>query len=249
MVPRLTQKKGGSGHAERNFWTLVCGEHDQEEVRDRGDKITHTTHNHVGPSSIESALPRRNQGGLPVRIAPASHPQWPNRVLTATTNSPNFTVTFIRTPRMPASFAKFIVPLNMNKLDLRDYLYHAYNVRVVSVRSYIEQQKVTQGKPNAPKMQIKRWFRPRAIKKMTVELESPFVWPSTPTKEQLNEQWSKDTHEQARKDNDRYAEMRGRLADAAVDRGERISMREQAKALLERREQWKPAEELGFARK
>ena len=86
---------------------------------------------------------------------------------------------------MPASFAKFIVPLNMNKLDLRDYLYHAYNVRVVSVRSYIEQQKVTQGKPNAPKMQIKRWFRPRAIKKMTVELESPFVWPSTPTKEQL----------------------------------------------------------------
>lgn len=137
----------------------------------------------------------------------------------------------------------------MNKLDLRDYLYHAYNVRVVSVRSYVEQQKVTQGKPNAPKLQIKRWFRPRAIKKMTVELESPFVWPSMPTEEELNELWSKETNDLARKDNDGYAEKRGRLADANVDRAERKSMREQAKALLERKVQWKPAEELGFARK
>lgn len=147
---------------------------------------------------------------------------------------------------MPASFARFIVPLSMNKLDLRDYLYHAYNVRVVSVRSFIDQQKVTQGKPNAPKMQIKRWFRPRAIKKMIVELESPFVWPELPNKDELNENWSKDTHDQAKTDNDKYSEQRGRLADTYVDRGERKSMREQARALLERREQWKPAEELGF---
>lgn len=155
-------------------------------------------------------------------------------------------MTLVRTPRMPASFARFIVPLSMNKLDLRDYLYHAYNVRVVSVRSFIDQQKVTQGKPNAPKMQIKRWFRPRAIKKMIVELESPFVWPELPNKDELNENWSKDTHDQAKTDNDKYSEQRGRLADTYVDRGERKSMREQARALLERREQWKPAEELGF---
>ncbi|KAI5197910.1 hypothetical protein E4T39_07036 [Aureobasidium subglaciale] len=162
---------------------------------------------------------------------------------------PNFTVTLIRTPRMSASFAKFIVPLNMNKLDLRDYLFHAYNVRVVSVRSYIDQQKVTQGRPNAPKQQIKRWFRPRAIKKMTVELESPFVWPALPAQEELNENWSTDTYKEAQKDNDRYAERRGRLADAWVDRDERKSMKEQAKALLERKEQWKPAEQLGFAQR
>jgi large subunit ribosomal protein L23 len=155
-------------------------------------------------------------------------------------------VTLIRTPRMPASFAKFIVPLNMNKLDLRDYLYHAYNVRVVSVRSYIDQQKVTQGKPNAPKMTIKRWFRPRAIKKMTVELESPFVWPEMPTKDELNENWSKDTHDEAKGDNDKYAEQRGRLSDTFVDRDERKSMREQARALLQRKEQWKPADNMGF---
>jgi large subunit ribosomal protein L23 len=134
----------------------------------------------------------------------------------------------------------------MNKLDLRDYLFHAYNVRVVSVRSYIDQQKVTQGKPNAPKMTIKRWFRPRAIKKMTVELESPFLWPEMPTKDELNENWSKDTHDQAKTDNDKYAEARGRLSDTYVDRGERMSMRAQARALLERKEQWKPAEQLGF---
>ncbi|KAG9657559.1 hypothetical protein KCU64_g5118, partial [Aureobasidium melanogenum] len=160
---------------------------------------------------------------------------------------PNFTVALVQTPRMPPSFAKFIVPLNMNKLDLRDYLYHAYDVRVVSVRSYIEQQKVTQGKPNAPKMQTKRWFRPRAIKKMTVELEKPFVFPELPTKDELNAHWNKETHDQGQKDNDKYAEQRGRLADTYVDKDERKSMREQARALLERKEQWKPAETLGFA--
>ncbi|KAI5195167.1 hypothetical protein E4T42_08527 [Aureobasidium subglaciale] len=173
----------------------------------------------------------------------------PFRVGTKEVFLPNFTITLVQTPRMPASFAKFIVPLNMNKLDLRDYLFHVYNVRVVSVRSYIEQQKVTQGKPNAPKQQIKRWFRPRAIKKMTVELESPFVWPELPNEEDLNENWSTDTHKQAQKDNDKYAEQRGRLADTSVDRDERMSMREQAKALLERKEQWKPAQQLGFGQR
>jgi large subunit ribosomal protein L23 len=137
----------------------------------------------------------------------------------------------------------------MNKLDLRDYLFHAYNVNVVSVRSYIDQQKVTQDKPKANKVQIKRWFRPRAIKKMTVELEVPFVWPEQPSEEELNEAWSKETHTQGNADNDKYAEQRGRLADAYVDKDERMSMREQAKALLSRKIEWKPAEKMGFGKR
>ena len=137
----------------------------------------------------------------------------------------------------------------MNKLDIRDYLFHAYNVKVVSVRSYVEQQKVQQGKPGAIKVQIKRWHRPRAIKKMTVELESPFVWPAQPSDEELNEGWNMDTVAEARADNDKYAERRGRLSDTFVDKDERKSMREQAKALLDRKTQWEPAKELGFVRK
>jgi large subunit ribosomal protein L23 len=77
-------------------------------------------------------------------------------------------------------------------------------------------------------------------------LESPFVWPEMPTKDELNENWSKDTHDQAKGDNDKYAEQRGRLSDTFVDRDERKSMREQARALLQRKEQWKPADNMGF---
>lgn len=126
----------------------------------------------------------------------------------------------------------------MNKLDMRDYLYHAYSIRVVSVRSYIDQQRVQQGTTNSIRPTIKRWFRPRAVKKMTVELESPFVWPAEPDN---YDAWSKDTFEKAQKDNEAYQEKSGgRLADAKVNHGERRSLREQAQALLEGREKWSP---------
>lgn len=125
----------------------------------------------------------------------------------------------------------------MNKLDLRDYLYNAYNIRVVSVRSYIEQQRVQQGKTAAIRPTIKRWYRPRAIKKMTVEMEQPFVWPAEPDN---YDAWNKTTFEKASKDNEKYQEKRGRLADTLFDVEDRQSLREQAKALLEGREKWRP---------
>lgn len=93
---------------------------------------------------------------------------------------PNFTLTLLRTPKLPPRFASFIVPLNLNKLDLRDYLYNCYGVRVLGVRSYIQQQKVRQDRPGEKRPAQRRWFRPRAIKKMMVELEKPFVWPDEP---------------------------------------------------------------------
>lgn len=48
------------------------------------------------------------------------------------------------------------------------------------VRSYIQQQKLRQDKPNAKRPAPRRWFRPRSIKKMMVEMEQPFVWPEEP---------------------------------------------------------------------
>lgn len=93
---------------------------------------------------------------------------------------PNFTLTLLRTPFLPPDYASFIVPLNLNKLDLKDYLYHAYDVRVLSVRSYVQQQPVRQDRPGAIDPKPRRWFRPRAIKKMTVHLEKGFVWPEEP---------------------------------------------------------------------
>lgn len=89
-------------------------------------------------------------------------------------------LTMIRNPKLPPTFASFIVPLNINKLDLRDYLWNAYGVPVIGVRSYIQLQKLRQDKPGAIRISPRKWFRPRSIKKMTVEMERPFVWPEEP---------------------------------------------------------------------
>jgi large subunit ribosomal protein L23 len=93
---------------------------------------------------------------------------------------PNFTLTLLRTPKNPPTFASFIVPLNLNKLDLRDYLYNGYGVTVQGVRSYILQQKIRQDKPGSKRPAPRKWFRPRSIKKMMVEMDKPFVWPEEP---------------------------------------------------------------------
>ena len=80
----------------------------------------------------------------------------------------------------PPTFASFIVPLSLNKLDLRDYLYNVYGISVRGVRSYIQMQKLRQDKPGEKYPRPRKWFRPRSIKKMMVEMEQPFVWPAEP---------------------------------------------------------------------
>jgi large subunit ribosomal protein L23 len=62
---------------------------------------------------------------------------------------------------------------------MRDYMKRVYNVKVLSVRSYIEQQKVTRerkdGRPGHGPLR-----RPKSKKKMTIEMTQPFVWPEAP---------------------------------------------------------------------
>ncbi|KAL2135960.1 hypothetical protein VTI74DRAFT_6009 [Chaetomium olivicolor] len=89
---------------------------------------------------------------------------------------PNHVVAFIRPkPKQPPNLATFVVPLQFNKLDLRDYLYHAYNVEVTSVRSFINQPAPRQRNGTGGK-----WYRPRSQKMMIAELVKPFVWPEPP---------------------------------------------------------------------
>lgn len=71
------------------------------------------------------------------------------------------------------------MPLKFNKLDLRDYLYHAYNVEVTAVRSFINQPA-----PRKKYGHFGKWYRPRAQKMMIAELVKPFVWPDPPAKDQ-----------------------------------------------------------------
>lgn len=71
---------------------------------------------------------------------------------------------------------------------------------------------------------------------MTVEMEMPFVWPAEP---ESYEDWNKETYEKAQKDNEEYQERMGRLADTMYSKKDRMSLKEQAKALLSGREKWR----------
>lgn len=72
---------------------------------------------------------------------------------------------------------------------------------------------------------------------MTVELEEPFAWPQPP---QDFEDWSKVDFQLAEKEQADYGERLSPTKDTYVDKGRRERMREQAKALLEGREVWRP---------
>ena len=163
-------------------------------------------------------------------------PHEKNDSISNTTYRPDITIGFLRTQNLPASYAKFHVPLWFSKLDLRDYLYHVYNVRIISVRSYVKQQRVTMKELNG-RTQPNRWHRPRAHKFMTVELERPFVWPEEP--EDYSE-WNQDEVEESEKEQKKFSELHSATSDTIMNEDRRKSMREQAKALLEGREKWKP---------
>ncbi|CCH58044.1 hypothetical protein TBLA_0A02450 [Henningerozyma blattae CBS 6284] len=68
--------------------------------------------------------------------------------------------------------AKFIVPKSFNKLDLRDYLYHVYGLRALNI--------TTQLLHGAIVKEVKGRYRGPQIKKMTIEMEHPFIWPAEP---------------------------------------------------------------------
>jgi large subunit ribosomal protein L23 len=149
------------------------------------------------------------------------------------TSRPNFTLTLLRTPDLSPKFASFHVPLNLNKLDLRDYLWNCYGVSVISVRSYIQLQKMRQDKPGAPRPKQRRWFRPRSIKKMTVEMERPFVWPEVPDLEK----WDKTMFDaaQAEKSEQQHSFM---PISRQMPTKERASIAQQAKSLLRGQDKW-----------
>ncbi|KAE9972914.1 hypothetical protein BLS_002169 [Venturia inaequalis] len=147
---------------------------------------------------------------------------------------PKFTVTFVRSPALPPTFAKFIVPLNLNKLDIRDYLFHAYNVRVTKVRSFITQSKVEVNEKGQK-------YRRRGKKTMTVEMTEPFIWPEEPENFEI---FDKETQEAAAKYNERASRHlnlnKFQLQLDAPAREHRKTLKEQAKALLSGKEKWEP---------
>lgn len=82
--------------------------------------------------------------------------------------------------------AKFLVPKSMNKMDLRDYLWHIYGLRTVNITVQLLHAPFKRGLTDYAR------HRGPQLKKMTVDMLEPFVWPEVP----------KDLEEQAKKDSD-----------------------------------------------
>jgi large subunit ribosomal protein L23 len=143
-------------------------------------------------------------------------------------HSPKFTVALIRAKNLSPYHARFLVPLDFSKYDLRDYLYHAYNVRCFNIRSYVKQMPVrdTRERP-------RHWFRDESKKYMTVEMEQPFVWPEVPDLTP----WGKE---------ERQREIENSLAadgvlDAKQQRNAASELRKQVEMLFKREEPFSDA--------
>lgn len=126
------------------------------------------------------------------------------------------------------------MPLTFNKFDIRDYLLHAYNVPVLGVRSQL-----TQRRPRRSKMHH-RIYRPPPVKTMTVELHQPFAWPDAPEDlEAWNPKHLERRHQVSEENEKRQEKARKKgtfpLRDETGADEERISLRKEAKRLLEER--------------
>lgn len=144
---------------------------------------------------------------------------------------PGFTIQFNRTPNLSASWAQFTVPLWFNKLDLRDYLWNVYNVRTHGIRTYVLPSAIRPRKNPLPGK--KKLIRPQNKKRMTVELDNPFVWPDPPTVAELNEGWKKDMIRTVSKG--KYKAAIGREEGL---REQREELRERAQRLIKGAERW-----------
>ncbi|VBB83910.1 Putative mitochondrial LSU ribosomal protein L23 precursor [Podospora comata] len=108
---------------------------------------------------------------------------------------PNHVVALLRPkPKQSPHLATFAVPLQFNKLDLRDYLHHAYGVETTAIRSFINQPKPERKNKTGP------WYRPRAQKMMIAELVKPFVWPEPVKDEEALKPWDHAMYQKLQKD-------------------------------------------------
>ena len=149
-------------------------------------------------------------------------------------------MTLLRTPNLPPKFATFVVPLWFSKLDLKSYLQNVYSVPVIYIRSTVLHSKVQRREGSKdPRFEGNGPFhRPRATKRMTVTLETPFVWPELPTD---RAPWSVDsTWRMYKGSREESAAQEESTTPKKPDKRHRVSIAQQAKALLDGSDKWKP---------
>ncbi|KAJ5654052.1 54S ribosomal protein [Penicillium lividum] len=150
---------------------------------------------------------------------------------------PEFTIALVRTPFLSPRYAQFRVPLNFNKLDMRDYLQRLYGVAAVRIRSYIEQQPVT--RLTREGRSLGQWRRPKSEKRMTVELRDEFVWPEEPKD---LAKWEKEAWDSITKANHEEQKKNSQKGHAAEKPDKKMieAFEKQAKELKNDKMTWQP---------
>ncbi|KAJ2164772.1 mitochondrial 54S ribosomal protein YmL41, partial [Coemansia sp. RSA 551] len=87
---------------------------------------------------------------------------------------PNIVFKIIPDPRLTKHQAAFRIPLNLNKLDVRDYLTHIYNVTVTDVRTAVLPGKIMTNRFTGQKERTSR------TKKAIVTMKETFQYPEAP---------------------------------------------------------------------
>lgn len=101
---------------------------------------------------------------------------------------PNIVITLKRNTKLEPNHAVFEVPLNLSKLDLRDYLWHLYGVKTISIRSSVLPGRLRRKhKIEDANRRIGPVVRTKARKKMIVQLAKPFRYPRELHKKELQE--------------------------------------------------------------
>jgi ribosomal protein L23 len=137
--------------------------------------------------NLEKLFPRIHE-----RIMSKTIPQIPQlppfRLGTKKVYLPNIVITLKRNTKLEPNYAVFEVPLNLSKLDLRDYLWNLYGVKTISIRSSvlpgILRRKIFAEQAN---VRVGSFERTKARKKMIVQLAKPFRYPPLLSKEELDE--------------------------------------------------------------
>lgn len=96
---------------------------------------------------------------------------------------PHATITLLpNLPNMSPYYARFKVPRNFNKLDLKDYLYNLYDLKVFDIRSSLTRRKFL------PSENSRGHFLSSQDKIMIVKMEKPFIWPAEVVSAEADEQ-------------------------------------------------------------
>jgi Ribosomal protein L23 len=196
----LLNRRVQTSRWERTKWALMRSQRGRKHLRTYFPSVyAQAVYQQLKPGEIKSSRSRqvrveKELGSLSPQIHEAimsrSIPKIarPNfRIGQKKVYLPNIVVTLQRNKKLEPYHAVFEVPLNLSKLDMRDYLWHVYGVKIYGIQSSVlpgilRRPYKYKGQPRIYHGPMKRT---KARKKMIVRLAEPFTYPPELNEEEL----------------------------------------------------------------